>query len=229
MTTRIIDLIIGAVVSVTLLIILPVGISLWAKMPTKSGDAVVQNDEKAFVDLNIYEEPEKPKPEEQKEVSEEEVTDQKSDNSAAALPEPVASMSIDSVSMDIKPTPPVPPKPNLTNFDIPSNQNRSAPKPNLTNFVDFDKLDKKPEVRVSITPNYPFEMKRQGIEGRVSVEFMVNADGTVQDPIVRSSTHREFEKPALDAIVKWKFRAGMKNGKNVSTRMLLPIGFKLDN
>lgn len=228
MTTRTRDFLIGLFISLTIHGLLwgmsYIGPKAFTDLLTKKEDTA-----QAFVDLQAYEEPEKPKPTEEKEVADEEVQNDKSDNSAAALPEPVASMSIDSVSMDIKPTPPVPPKPNLNNFEIPANQNRTAPKPNLSNFVDFDKLDKKPEVRVQVPPQYPFEMKRQGIEGRVILEFLVNSDGTVQDPFVKSSTHREFEKPAMDAVQKWKFKAGVKNGKNVSTRMMIPIGFKLDN
>lgn len=183
----------------------------------------------AYVDLQSYEEPPPPKPEDQKEVADEEVQAEKSENSAASLPEPLSSMSIDSVSMDFKPQPPIAPKPNLSNFEIPSSTGRNKPTTTLSNFVDFDKLDKKPEARVQSPPSYPFEMKRQGIEGRVVLEFLVNSDGTVSDPFEKSSTHREFVKPAIDAVLKWKFKPGMKNGKAVSTRMQIPIGFKLDN
>lgn len=228
MKTRTRDLLIGVFVSFGMHGLL-IGMSLIG--PKTFSNLLDKKEENAaaFVDLQSYEEPPPPKPNEEKEIADEEVVAEKSDNTAASLPEPVTSMSIDSVSMDFKPTPPIAPKPNMSNFEIPSNSSRAKPTANLSNFVDFDKLDRKPEVRVQVPPQYPFEMKRQGIEGRVTLEFLVNSDGTVQDPYEKSSTHREFVKPAIDAVLKWKFKPGMKNGKNVSTRMQIPIGFKLDN
>lgn len=228
MKTRTRDILVGAFVSFGIHGFL-VAMSLIDPGKLKDLMDSKKDDATAYVDLQSYEEPPPPKPNEEKEISDDDQPQEKSENSAASLPEPVTSMSIDSVSMDFKPQPPIAPKPNLSNFEIPANANRNKPTTSLTNFVDFDKLDKKPEARVQINPNYPFEMKRQGIEGRVVLEFLVNSDGNVQDPYEKSSTHREFVKPAIDAVLKWKFKPGMKNGKAVSTRMQIPIGFKLDN
>jgi protein TonB len=49
----------------------------------------------------------------------------------------------------------------------------------------------------------------------------------VEDPRVEQSTRQEFEKPALEAVKKWKFKPGMKEGKAVRTFMRLPLQFKI--
>lgn len=92
---------------------------------------------------------------------------------------------------------------------------------------DINKLDKKPEAKVRVPPNYPFDMKRAGIAGEVLVEFIVDSEGKVINAFVVHSSQREFESPALQAIAKWKFRPGMRGGRAVNTRMQLPITFSL--
>jgi len=38
---------------------------------------------------------------------------------------------------------------------------------------------------------------------------------------------RDFERPALDGVVRWKFRPGMKLGRKVNTRVIQPIDLAL--
>jgi protein TonB len=91
-------------------------------------------------------------------------------------------------------------------------------------------LDQKPEPRgVRAQPVYPFEMKRAGIPGEVVLRFVVDTNGDVRDVEVISSTQREFESPAVQAVLKWKWKAGRKGGKPVNTRMQIPINFNLND
>lgn len=90
-------------------------------------------------------------------------------------------------------------------------------------------LDQQPRPTVQISPQYPFEMRRAGISGTVVVEFLVDTNGNVQQPYVVSSTQREFEASALQAISKWKFSPGRKGGRAVVVRMQLPFAFNIDN
>lgn len=90
-------------------------------------------------------------------------------------------------------------------------------------------LDQTPRPTVQISPQYPFEMRRAGISGTVVVEFLVDTNGNVQQPYVVSSTQREFEASALQAVSKWKFTPGRKNGRAVVVRMQLPIAFNIDS
>jgi periplasmic protein TonB len=45
---------------------------------------------------------------------------------------------------------------------------------------------------------------------------------------VRSS-HREFEIPAMQAVQKWKFKAGRKGGRAVNVRASQLIEFNLED
>jgi len=71
-------------------------------------------------------------------------------------------------------------------------------------------------------------MRRNGIEGTVTVGFICDVDGNVRDAYVLNSTHREFDAPAVQAVSNWKFRPGKRGGKTVNTRMSVPIVFSLN-
>lgn len=86
-------------------------------------------------------------------------------------------------------------------------------------------LDNTPRARSS--PVYPFEAKRDGREGRVTVEFMVDESGAVVSPHVVESTDRIFHDAALRAVAKWRFAPGRREGRAVRFRMAVPILFTL--
>ena len=93
---------------------------------------------------------------------------------------------------------------------------------------DLRALDRTPVARFQARPEYPFEMKRTGSAGEVLVEFVVAADGSVRDARAVRSSQREFEDAAVRAVSKWTFRPGQKDGRNVPTRMQVPIVFSLN-
>jgi protein TonB len=93
---------------------------------------------------------------------------------------------------------------------------------------DISKLDQRPEPRLQARPQYPFEMRRAGIAGEVLVDFIVDTNGDVRNAYAVHSSQREFEASAVQAVSKWKFRAGRKNGHSVFTHMQVPIVFSLD-
>jgi protein TonB len=89
-------------------------------------------------------------------------------------------------------------------------------------------LERAPLARFQAAPEYPFEMKRNGVAGDVLVEFIVDANGAVRDAHAVRSSQREFEASAVRAVSKWTFRPGQKGGRNVATRMQVPIIFSLN-
>ncbi len=97
----------------------------------------------------------------------------------------------------------------------------------IKNLFNISELDRAPEPIVQTRPDYPFELKRAGIDGRVRAGFIVDSQGNVILPYVVSSTNRGFERAAIEAVKKWKFRPGMKNGRKVNTRVEQPIDFKM--
>jgi protein TonB len=93
---------------------------------------------------------------------------------------------------------------------------------------DISKLDQQPVPRFQARPQYPFEMRRAGISGEVLVDFIVDTNGDVRNAYAVRSSQREFEAAAVQAVSKWKFKAGRKNGHAVYTHMQVPIVFTLN-
>ena len=82
---------------------------------------------------------------------------------------------------------------------------------------------------VRINPRYPRQALLNGIEGWVKVEFTILADGTVTDPVVlEAEPRRMFDRNALRAILKWKFKPRIIDGKPVERRATQTIEFSLD-
>lgn len=86
-------------------------------------------------------------------------------------------------------------------------------------------LDQKPRPLFQSPPNYPPDLRKKGLEGTVSIVFVVDPQGRVTNPQVEKSSHPGFEKPALEAIRQWRFEAGEKSGKKVAFKMRVPITF----
>ncbi len=74
-------------------------------------------------------------------------------------------------------------------------------------------------------PKYPVEMRTAGIGGEVVVEFTIGDDGRVRDVTAAKSSRPEFEAPAIEAVSRWKFSPGMKDGQAANARMQIPILF----
>jgi TonB family protein len=87
--------------------------------------------------------------------------------------------------------------------------------------------DRRPVARVQAPPTFPYEMSKAGIGGRVVVSFVINQEGNPVDVRVQQSTHREFEMPAIRAVINWRFVPGMKGGKPVSVRVSQSVDFEL--
>ncbi|HLP03006.1 MAG TPA: energy transducer TonB [Opitutaceae bacterium] len=189
-------------------------------------DAIVA----AQIDFEAPEEQPKPEEQQPEEQEEQDVSDSDSsgDLAAASLPEPMNTVGVSDITTVIKPQPPVAPKAESTNWAPPSKTTRAIDSSKFKEFVDFAKLDKKPQARSQTPPRYPFELKRQGIQGECTVQFFVDENGVVSDPVVVSSTHQEFQKPCIDAVMQWRFSPGMKNGRKVATRMQQAFPFKLN-
>jgi protein TonB len=103
------------------------------------------------------------------------------------------------------------------------------PGPGLGNGDIFGRgeLDRAPRTRSQAAPMYPFEAKRDGRCGAVTVDFVVNEAGEVISPRVAASTDSIFNEAALRAVARWRFEPGRKDGHIVRFRMSLPMVFTL--
>lgn len=91
----------------------------------------------------------------------------------------------------------------------------------------IEELDKKPEAVSRVDPAYPAALRKQKVEGIVTLIFVLTEEGRVEDARVETSSRPEFEKPALDAIRKWRFRPGMKEGQAVRAFVRQPLRFRV--
>lgn len=92
---------------------------------------------------------------------------------------------------------------------------------------DVADLQKRPEAVSQVAPAYPPELRKAKVEGLVTLVFILSEEGRVEDARVENSSRPEFEKPALEAIRKWRFRPGEKDGKPVRTFLRQPMRFRV--
>jgi len=76
---------------------------------------------------------------------------------------------------------------------------------------------------------YPAAAKRAGIEGRVTVQFIVDKNGDVKNPKVIRGIGGGCDEEALRVVSKAKFTPGVQRGRNVEVQMSMPILFRLSN
>lgn len=76
--------------------------------------------------------------------------------------------------------------------------------------------------------NYPEIAKKNGTEGKVFVEFVVNKDGTISHVKVIKGIGSGCDEEAAKVIRNSpSWRPGVKDGRAVNTKLVLPISFKL--
>jgi TonB family protein len=74
-------------------------------------------------------------------------------------------------------------------------------------------------------PTYPRNMRLAGLAGKVLVEFVIDTQGLVQNPVVVRSNNPWFERPAIEAILKWRFKPAEMEGTPVKVRALQLLEF----
>jgi protein TonB len=84
---------------------------------------------------------------------------------------------------------------------------------------------------VKVAPVYPRRAVDRGIEGYVIVEFTVTKTGAVKNPrVVECEPSTIFNKAALDAALKFKYKPRIVNGEAIEVHGVLnKITFKLED
>jgi protein TonB len=91
------------------------------------------------------------------------------------------------------------------------------------------KVDEYPAPLKTVNPAYPEKSRKEGVEGTVWVNVLVNKEGTVAKASVtkREGGSEELEQAALDAIKQWTFKPAKVSGQPVSIWVAIPVRFKL--
>lgn len=76
---------------------------------------------------------------------------------------------------------------------------------------------------------YPRDAIKNRHEGTVMLRVKIGADGTPLEAIVETSSgHASLDRAAREAVMKWRFTPGTKNGQPFIAWGLVPIAFKLN-
>ena len=76
---------------------------------------------------------------------------------------------------------------------------------------------------------YPEMARKVGIEGRVTVQFIINENGEVENPKVVKGIGGGCDEAAIAAVQDAKFTPGMQRGRAVRVQYSLPIVFRLQD
>lgn len=76
---------------------------------------------------------------------------------------------------------------------------------------------------------YPELAKRAGIEGKVTVQFIVNENGDVENPQILRGIGGGCDEAALAAIREAKFEPGIQRGRPVKVQYTMPVVFRLND
>jgi TonB family protein len=84
-----------------------------------------------------------------------------------------------------------------------------------------------PKIMKSARPNYPPEAMRAKVQGRVKMEMVVQADGTVGEVRVVGSLDRKFglDDAAVKAVKEMRFTPAMKDGVAVPVLLSTEMDF----
>jgi len=197
---------------------------LWGgELFAKAKESIAKKEEAPTVEVMVMPPPEPETPEATPDTAHE------TDISDLAPPSQmdVASASVDSAfTQQVQPPPP----PRISKggiVAIPNGPSSANIGKGLANVFDVANLDQRPEPRFQPNPKYPMQLKRAGIQGSAVIQFIVDTAGDVRDAVAVRSTHREFETPAIETVMKSKFRPGKKGNAVVNTRMEQEVEFSL--
>lgn len=79
-----------------------------------------------------------------------------------------------------------------------------------------------------VLPEYTPSATRNGIQGDVYIEAVVQIDGSVAEPkLIRGLPDDELNQRAMDAILDWTFKPGMMDGEPVPVIALFTVTFRI--
>ena len=82
---------------------------------------------------------------------------------------------------------------------------------------------------LTVELEYPMEAREEAIEGKVLIEFIIAADGQIQEPTIIKGIGYGCDAEVLrvfEQMSSWK--PGIKENRAVATRVVLPITFSLE-
>lgn len=85
----------------------------------------------------------------------------------------------------------------------------------------------KPQLLVKVEPAYPNVARIARLGGRVTVKAVIGLDGSVESAEISSSSSPLFNDAARDAVLKWRYRPALMNGKPVRVYFTVAVEFSV--
>lgn len=93
---------------------------------------------------------------------------------------------------------------------------------------ELSEVDAAPRLTRRFDPEYPYFARSRNLAGTVTVRFLVDEEGRVDElTVVRAEPEGLFEHSVLKAVRRWRFKPGMRAGQPAPTWMVLPVRFDL--
>jgi TonB family protein len=103
--------------------------------------------------------------------------------------------------------------------------NQSRPEQSVFSDADVDQL---PEIRGTLSPEYPEHLRRAGIGGQVMLEYVVLPTGRADSASIRviASTEPAFTRSVIKAVLGAGFRPARRSGATVAVLVRQTIRFR---
>jgi len=84
-----------------------------------------------------------------------------------------------------------------------------------------------PSILMKVDPEYSEEARKAKYSGTVTLAVIVDTEGKARDIHVVKSLGMGLDEKAIEAVMKWKFNPGKKDGKPVNVRATIEVNFRL--
>ena len=96
-------------------------------------------------------------------------------------------------------------------------------------IFDVMELDQTPRLRKRVLPEYPTELRQRGITGSVTLQIIIDTDGSVTvDRVIDWEGDRAFIQPTRIALSKCQYEVPTKDGQPVRARYRVTIPYTLN-
>jgi TonB family protein len=141
----------------------------------------------------------------------------------------VPSLRVQSVDRPNAPQP-VGPRVGIFSFDRPADAGVPRPQTSTAAVSSAYRVGNgvsAPALLFKVEPSYSDEARALKVAGTVTVQVIVNPDGTASDFVVLEGLGYGLDEKAIEAISRWKFRPGTLDGNPVPVLATIEVNFRL--
>jgi protein TonB len=84
-----------------------------------------------------------------------------------------------------------------------------------------------PAVIYKVDPEYSEEARKAKYSGTVLLSVIVDTEGNARDIRVAKSLGMGLDEKAVEAVMQWRFKPGLKGGQPVNVRAQIEVNFRL--